>query len=208
MEKMVPADGVPQANSDVLCLLHVSGVDSHSHSLVLPSPSSSLSPCSEARVSQFIRQFVPSCLLVSDSNTELSYVLPSEAVRKGSFQRLFQVSVRLLSTCCPSPSSSDALCSSWMSSKALEDSLDGLALTSFGVMDTTLEEVFLKVSEEDQSVENSDAGEAPPLLLLLLLLQLLSSQLTCLRLCFLDTFDRFPRRKQGGEVLSGLPGGG
>lgn len=37
--------------------------------------------------------------------------------------------------------------------------MDNLALTSFGVMDTTLEEVFLKVSEEDQSLENSDAGE-------------------------------------------------
>lgn len=46
-----------------------------------------------------------------------------------------------------------------MSSKALEQNLDSLALTSFGVMDTTLEEVFLKVSEEDQSVDNSDAGE-------------------------------------------------
>ncbi|TKS64951.1 ATP-binding cassette sub-family A member 2 [Collichthys lucidus] len=94
------------------------------------SPSSSLSPCSESRVTQFIRQFVASCLLVSDSNTELSYVLPSEAVKKGCFERLFQ---------------------------ALEQSLDSLALTSFGVMDTTLEEVFLKVSEEDQSLENSDA---------------------------------------------------
>ncbi|KAK2902562.1 ATP-binding cassette sub-family A member 2 isoform X1 [Channa argus] len=94
------------------------------------SPSSSQSPCSEARVTQFICQFVPSCLLVSDSNTELSYVLPSEAVKKGCFERLFQ---------------------------ALEQSLDTLALTSFGVMDTTLEEVFLKVSDEDQSLENSDA---------------------------------------------------
>ncbi|KAL7836826.1 hypothetical protein AOLI_G00281100 [Acnodon oligacanthus] len=93
-------------------------------------PSSSLSPCSESRVTQFIRQYVASCLLVSDSNTELSYVLPSEAVKKGCFERLFQ---------------------------ALEQSLDSLALTSFGVMDTTLEEVFLKVSEEDLSVENSDA---------------------------------------------------
>ena len=37
--------------------------------------------------------------------------------------------------------------------------MDSLALTSFGVMDTTLEEVFLKVSEEDLSQENSDAGE-------------------------------------------------
>uniref|UniRef100_A0A3B4U468 ATP-binding cassette sub-family A member 2 n=1 Tax=Seriola dumerili TaxID=41447 RepID=A0A3B4U468_SERDU len=95
------------------------------------SPSSSLSPCSEARVTQFIRHFVASCLLVSDSNTELSYVLPSEAVKKGCFERLFQ---------------------------ALEQSLDSLALTSFGVMDTTLEEVFLKVSDEDQSLENSDTA--------------------------------------------------
>uniref|UniRef100_A0A665TKW0 ATP-binding cassette sub-family A member 2 n=1 Tax=Echeneis naucrates TaxID=173247 RepID=A0A665TKW0_ECHNA len=100
------------------------------------SPSSSLSPCSEARVTQFIRHFVASCLLVSDSNTELSYVLPSEAVKKGCFERLFQ---------------------------ALEQSLDSLALTSFGVMDTTLEEVFLKVSDEDQSLENSDAVESEKL---------------------------------------------
>uniref|UniRef100_A0A8C4Z4Y0 ATP-binding cassette, sub-family A (ABC1), member 2 n=1 Tax=Gadus morhua TaxID=8049 RepID=A0A8C4Z4Y0_GADMO len=95
-----------------------------------PQPPSPLSPCSEARVTQFIRQFVASCQLVSNSNTELSYVLPSDAVKKGCFERLFQ---------------------------ALEQSLDSLALTSFGVMDTTLEEVFLKVSEEDQSLENSDA---------------------------------------------------
>uniref|UniRef100_A0A8C7IGE6 ATP-binding cassette sub-family A member 2 n=1 Tax=Oncorhynchus kisutch TaxID=8019 RepID=A0A8C7IGE6_ONCKI len=89
--------------------------------------------CVCARVTKFIRQFVGSCLLVSDSNTELSYVLPSEAVKKGCFERLFQ---------------------------ELEQSLDLLALTSFGVMDTTLEEVFLKVSEEDQSLENSDAGDS------------------------------------------------
>uniref|UniRef100_A0A8C7HAF4 ATP-binding cassette sub-family A member 2 n=1 Tax=Oncorhynchus kisutch TaxID=8019 RepID=A0A8C7HAF4_ONCKI len=102
---------------------------SPSSSSLSPS-SSSLSPCSETRVTQFIRQFVGSCLLLSDSNTELSYVLPSEAVKKGCFERLFQ---------------------------ALEQNLAILALTSFGVMDTTLEEVFLKVSEEDQSLENSDA---------------------------------------------------
>uniref|UniRef100_A0A672N7S3 ATP binding cassette subfamily A member 2 n=1 Tax=Sinocyclocheilus grahami TaxID=75366 RepID=A0A672N7S3_SINGR len=102
--------------------------DSHTS---IQSPASSISPCSESRVTQFIRQYIASCLLVSDSNTELSYVLPSEAVKKGCFERLFQ---------------------------ALEQSLDSLALTSFGVMDTTLEEVFLKVSEEDLSLENSDLG--------------------------------------------------
>ncbi|KTF75728.1 hypothetical protein cypCar_00025040, partial [Cyprinus carpio] len=104
--------------------------DSHTADQSIQSPASSISPCSESRVTQFIRQYLASCLLVSDSNTELSYVLPSEAVKKGCFERLFQ---------------------------ALEQSLDSLALTSFGVMDTTLEEVFLKVSEEDLSLENSDA---------------------------------------------------
>uniref|UniRef100_A0A803SKP8 ATP-binding cassette sub-family A member 2 n=1 Tax=Anolis carolinensis TaxID=28377 RepID=A0A803SKP8_ANOCA len=41
----------------------------------------------------------------------------------------------------------------------LEHSLEALDLTSFGLMDTTLEEVFLKVSEEDQSLEDSDTGQ-------------------------------------------------
>uniref|UniRef100_A0A8C3JYU0 ATP-binding cassette sub-family A member 2 n=1 Tax=Calidris pygmaea TaxID=425635 RepID=A0A8C3JYU0_9CHAR len=94
-----------------------------------PLAHSSISPCSEPRVSQFIKKYVASCLLISDTNTELSYILPSEAVKKGCFERLFQ---------------------------HLEQSLEELDLTSFGLMDTTLEEVFLKVSEEDQSLENSD----------------------------------------------------
>ncbi|KAJ7308105.1 hypothetical protein JRQ81_008613 [Phrynocephalus forsythii] len=94
-----------------------------------PSGPSSVSPCSEARVTQFIKKYVSSCFLISNTNTELSYILPSEAVKKGCFERLFQ---------------------------HLEHSLADLDLTSFGLMDTTLEEVFLKVSEEDQSLENSD----------------------------------------------------
>ncbi|KFU85349.1 ATP-binding cassette sub-family A member 2, partial [Chaetura pelagica] len=94
-----------------------------------PPAHSSVSPCSEPRVSHFIKKYVASCLLISDTNTELSYILPSEAVKKGCFERLFQ---------------------------HLEQSLEELNLTSFGLMDTTLEEVFLKVSEEDQSLENSD----------------------------------------------------
>ncbi|XP_054980053.1 ATP-binding cassette sub-family A member 2 isoform X2 [Sorex araneus] len=95
-----------------------------------PSGRAQLSCCSEPQVSQFIRKHVASCLLVSDTSTELSYILPSEAAKKGAFERLFQ---------------------------HLECSLDALHLSSFGLMDTTLEEVFLKVSEEDQSLENSEA---------------------------------------------------
>lgn len=70
---------------------HPPGQGSQLQPLTSLSPSSSLSPCSEAQVTQFIQQFVASCLLVSHSNTELSYVLPSEAVKKGCFERLFQV---------------------------------------------------------------------------------------------------------------------
>lgn len=108
---------------------------------------------------------------MSDSNTELSYVLPSEAVKKGCFERLFQVHTNnvlrqlerhsLISSNLYSfeyeAFADGHIC--WVNFlQALEQSLDNLALTSFGVMDTTLEEVFLKVSEEDLSLENSDAG--------------------------------------------------
>lgn len=92
-----------------------------------------------------------------------------------------------------------------MSSKALEDSLDGLALTSFGVMDTTLEEVFLKVSEEDQSLENSDAGQTPPLHLLL---QLLSSQLTCFFSASCARLKGSPGGSRVGKSTVGSPGPG
>ncbi|GCB61728.1 hypothetical protein scyTo_0007097, partial [Scyliorhinus torazame] len=93
---------------------------------------SSHSSCLETKVSQFIKKYVVSTILISDTNTEISYILPSEAVKKGCFERLFQ---------------------------ALDLNLEDLNLTSFGLMDTTLEEVFLKVSEEDQSLENSDIDD-------------------------------------------------
>lgn len=56
-----------------------------------PSGRAPLSNCSEPLVSRFIRKHVASCLLVSDTSTELSYMLPSEATKKGAFERLFQV---------------------------------------------------------------------------------------------------------------------
>lgn len=112
-----------------------------------------------------------SCLLVSDTSTELSYILPSEAARKGAFERLFQVGGRALW----GSVGGGALEEGWGGEgngappsgltqrfpQHLESSLDSLHLSSFGLMDTTLEEVFLKVSEEDQSLENSEAGERP-----------------------------------------------
>ncbi|KAI8512473.1 ATP-binding cassette sub- A member 2 [Branchiostoma belcheri] len=76
--------------------------------------------CAEQKVSKFIRQHVAGAVLLSDTNREISYMLPSEAVKKGCFEKLFS---------------------------ALQSKLDDLDLSSFGLTDTTLEEVFLKVTE-------------------------------------------------------------
>lgn len=123
-----------------------------------------------------------SCLLVSDTSTELSYILPSEAAKKGAFERLFQVwggagwglgvggrgpegrgpmqgGGRGVGTRRRGQPLSQRSLSALP--QHLERSLDTLHLSSFGLMDTTLEEVFLKVSEEDQSLENSEAGGSP-----------------------------------------------
>lgn len=118
-------------------------------------------------MSQFIRKHVASSLLVSDTSTELSYILPSEAVKKGAFERLFQVRGLNMIVGTRSAHRKDEntpACIPWLqphpaSLQQLEHSLDALHLSSFGLMDTTLEEVFLKVSEEDQSLENSEAGK-------------------------------------------------
>uniref|UniRef100_UPI00358F4AA8 ATP-binding cassette sub-family A member 2 isoform X1 n=1 Tax=Myxine glutinosa TaxID=7769 RepID=UPI00358F4AA8 len=84
----------------------------------------------EERVSQFVCQFVPLATLLLHSPTELCYSFPAEPAQRNSFCNLFQ---------------------------ALENGLSKLGLSSFGLTDSTLEEVFLKVSEMDASVENVGA---------------------------------------------------
>ncbi|CAI9718098.1 ATP-binding cassette sub-family A member 2-like isoform X2 [Octopus vulgaris] len=79
-----------------------------------------LTECQQSSVTNFIIKHVKSAYLKSESKRELHYILPFEEIKKGNAERLFQ---------------------------ALESSLDTLEISSFGVMDTTLEEVFLKVTE-------------------------------------------------------------
>ena len=79
------AHPLPQPLSEVLPTLPEPGLTAS------PPGPAQLSSCSESQVSQFIRKHVASCLLVSDTSTELSYILPSEAAKKGAFERLFQV---------------------------------------------------------------------------------------------------------------------
>lgn len=75
-------------------------------------------------MSTFIREHVQSAYLVSDTKRELHYILPINELRKGSFEKLFN---------------------------ALESNLSNLGITSYGIKNTTLEEVFLKVAEKKQS---------------------------------------------------------
>ena len=70
--------------------------------------------CSEPVVSSFIKSHIPSAQLVENVGSELTYVLPAEMAREGRFQDLFE---------------------------ELDKSLDKLHIGSYGVSDTTLEEV-------------------------------------------------------------------
>ncbi|XP_035229982.1 ATP-binding cassette sub-family A member 2-like, partial [Stegodyphus dumicola] len=74
-------------------------------------------------VTAFITKHVSTAYLVSESKRELHYILPINELRKGSFEKLFD---------------------------ALESNLSSLGIASYGIKNTTLEEVFLKVAEKSQ----------------------------------------------------------
>ncbi|GAA6225610.1 ATP-binding cassette sub-family A member 1-like [Lates japonicus] len=73
-------------------------------------------------VSSLILRHVPAARLVEDLGHELTYVLPYSAAKDGAFVALF---------------------------KDLDVKLSDLGISSYGVSDTTLEEIFLKVAEDN-----------------------------------------------------------
>ncbi|CAN7993624.1 unnamed protein product [Ixodes hexagonus] len=88
----------------------------------------------ERAVTSFIRRHVDTASLVSETPHELHYILPLLELRKGSFEKLFS---------------------------ALEASLSFLGVSSYGIKNTTLEEVFLRVAEET-SRSDSESFDEPP----------------------------------------------
>uniref|UniRef100_W5N0J6 P-type phospholipid transporter n=1 Tax=Lepisosteus oculatus TaxID=7918 RepID=W5N0J6_LEPOC len=74
-----------------------------------------------ALISGVILKHVPKARLVEDFGHELSYVLPYEAAKEGAFVELFH---------------------------EIDDRLSDLGISSYGISDTTLEEIFLKVAED------------------------------------------------------------
>ncbi|XP_054872763.1 phospholipid-transporting ATPase ABCA1b isoform X1 [Amphiprion ocellaris] len=73
-------------------------------------------------VSGLILRHVPAARLVEDLGHELTYVLPYSAAKDGAFVELF---------------------------RDLDVKLPDLGISSYGVSDTTLEEIFLKVAEDN-----------------------------------------------------------
>jgi len=91
------------------------------------------SRCSQQRVTAFITSHVQTAYLKAESSHELHYILPSDETKKGGFERLFA---------------------------ALDTALDQLSLASYGVADTSLEEVFLKITAQNTSQQAATGTRA------------------------------------------------
>ncbi|XP_062373279.1 phospholipid-transporting ATPase ABCA1-like isoform X2 [Sardina pilchardus] len=97
------------------------------------SKSSSCSdPPDVADVSGLIRRHVPQAVFLEGIGHELTYILPYAGARDGTFAQLF---------------------------KELDLEMGQLGITSYGISDTTLEEIFLKVAE-DTGVDMAPQDEA------------------------------------------------
>ncbi|GBL93401.1 ATP-binding cassette sub-family A member 2 [Araneus ventricosus] len=84
-------------------------------------------------VSAFIAKYISSAYLASENKRELHYVLPISELRKGNFEKLFS---------------------------ALESSMAELGIASYGIKNTTLEEVFLKVAEKGLKEDMSTVSDS------------------------------------------------
>uniref|UniRef100_A0A8P0NKN6 ATP binding cassette subfamily A member 7 n=1 Tax=Canis lupus familiaris TaxID=9615 RepID=A0A8P0NKN6_CANLF len=102
-----------------------------------PTPEPERQACSRVLLS-FVQQLVPGARLVEELPHELLLVLPYGGAVDGSFARLF---------------------------REMDRRLGELGLASYGISDTSLEEIFLKVMEDhavDTDLEGTSVGTDPP----------------------------------------------
>ncbi|XP_074655833.1 ATP-binding cassette sub-family A member 2-like [Tubulanus polymorphus] len=92
-----------------------------------------VSLCTEDKATDFITKYVSTAYLHSETSRELHYILPFEEAKKGNFEKLFEA---------------------LDSSKAAE-----AHISSYGVIDTNLEEVFLHVTEKAKNDEDDAENE-------------------------------------------------
>ncbi|XP_048796564.1 ATP-binding cassette sub-family A member 13 [Lagopus muta] len=106
------------------------------HSLTLikkPSVFEIQDPKHVVQVTSFVQTHIPEAFLKENSGTELTYVIPERA-DKTSFNGLFQ---------------------------ALDQNLHHLHVTGYGISDTTLEEVFLKLLQDSEKMPFVPEGAYP-----------------------------------------------
>jgi len=89
------------------------------------------SRCSQHRVTSFIGSHVQSAYLKAESSHELHYILPADEAKKGGFERLFA---------------------------ALDRALSELHVASYGIADTSLEEVFVKITSQTTTGFSEDGS--------------------------------------------------
>ncbi|XP_060886982.1 phospholipid-transporting ATPase ABCA1-like [Labrus mixtus] len=80
-------------------------------------------PSGLTAVGQLVRRLVPEAVFLESIGQEITYILPYGGARDGTFALLFQ---------------------------ELDLAMADLGLTSYGISDTTLEEIFLKVAEDTE----------------------------------------------------------
>ncbi|XP_019733077.1 ATP-binding cassette sub-family A member 1 isoform X2 [Hippocampus comes] len=100
----------------------------HDHAAIGSRTYSGVHPADLTALGQLVHHHVPRALFLERIGQELTYVLPYDGAHDGTFARLFQ---------------------------DLDLALADLGLTSYGISDTTLEEIFLKVAE-DTGVDAAD----------------------------------------------------
>ncbi|XP_056883329.1 phospholipid-transporting ATPase ABCA1-like isoform X2 [Takifugu flavidus] len=90
-------------------------------------------PTGLTAVGQLVRRRVPEAVFLESVGQEITFVLPYSGARDGTFAQLFQ---------------------------DLDRAMSDLGLTSYGISDTTLEEIFLKVAEDTGvDASNHEAAE-------------------------------------------------
>ncbi|XP_060103717.1 ATP-binding cassette sub-family A member 13 [Heteronotia binoei] len=100
------------------------------HSLTFtkkPSVFATEDPCDTLRVTALVQAYIPEALLKENSGSELTYMIPAEA-DKAAFKGLFQ---------------------------ALDENLPYLHVTGYGISDTTLEKVFLKLLQSSEKTSET-----------------------------------------------------
>ncbi|KAK0152457.1 ATP-binding cassette sub-family A member 1 [Merluccius polli] len=99
-------------------------------------PESETTTIDVSLISNVIFKHVPEARLVEDLGHELTYVLPHKSAKDGAFVELFH---------------------------EIDDRLSDLGISSYGISDTTLEEIFLKVAEDSgvDAAELSADGVLP-----------------------------------------------